>query len=213
MKLSGHNKVLVHQIFEAAELIGFETRNKYEILDEKLQRIGYAAEQEKGIFGFFMRQFLGHWRTFTVYFFDMQRQTVFVAKHPFRFFFQRLEVTDGRGSYIGALQQRFSIFSKKFDVLNRYNQVIMKMSSPIWRIWTFPFYNHGNEVARVEKKWSGVLSEAFTDKDKFLVNFGDKRLGEDLRQLILASSVFIDLQYFEKKGSGGGGGSLLNVFD
>ncbi|MFK7828053.1 MAG: phospholipid scramblase-related protein [Oligoflexales bacterium] len=212
MRLTEHNKVLVHQIFEAAELIGFETRNKYEILDENLKRIAYAAEQQKGFFGFFMRQFLGHWRTFTVHFFNMQRRTTIIAHHPFRIFFQRLEVRDGNGNFIGALQQRFSIFSKKFDVHNGKNQVIMKMSSPIWKFWTFPFYNHGNELARVEKKWSGILSEAFTDKDKFLVTFGSKRLGEDLRQLILAASVFIDLQYFEKK-AGKGGNPLMNIMD
>ncbi len=111
MKLIQHNKVLIHQSFEGIELIGFETRNKYKIFDENLEQIGYAAEQQKGWLGFFLRQFLGHWRTFSLHFFDMNRQTILISHHPFRFFFQRLEVTDSSGNFIGALQQRFSIFT------------------------------------------------------------------------------------------------------
>ena len=77
--------------------------------------------------------------------------------------------------------------------------MLMTVSSPIWKIWTFPFMRHEREVAKIEKKWSGFLSEAFTDKDKFLVSYNDQSLSEDERKVILAASIFVDLQYFEKK--------------
>ena len=38
------------------------------------------------------------------------------ARHPFRLFFQRLEVFDEAGVFVGAIQQRFSILTKRFDV-------------------------------------------------------------------------------------------------
>jgi uncharacterized protein YxjI len=189
----------VRQRRELAELIGFETRNKYAIQDERGRDLGYAAEQQKGFLGFLLRQFLGHWRTFEITVFDAARQPVLRAIHPFRWFFQRLEVWRADGSYVGALQQRFGIFTKKFDVEDTSGRVVLTVRSPFFSFWTFPFTRDGRVVAAVEKKWTGLLAEAFTDKDTFRVRYDDPALDETDRVLVLASALFVDLIYFEKK--------------
>jgi uncharacterized protein YxjI len=196
--LAGHSKLTVKQSHELAEWIGFETRNKYRVLDEQERPVAYAAEQQKGILGFLLRQYLGHWRGFEIHFFTPERGKALVARQPFRFLFQRLEVSDAGGRPIGALQQRFSILKKRFDVQDPAGNVILKMSSPLLRIWTFPFLRAGKQVALIRKKWAGILAEALTDKDTFQVEY-DPALTEDERSLVLAASVFIDLRYFEHK--------------
>lgn len=196
--LQGSTGLVMHQRHELAEIFGFETRNKYEIKSETGEVIGFAAEQHKGIFGFLLRQFLGHWRRFDIFFFDETRQVVAKATHPFRLIFQRLELRNVTGDTIGALQQRFSILGKRFDVQGPKGEVLFEMKSPIWRIWTFKFFRRGQQVASVEKKWAGVLSEFITDKDNFHVSFG-KDLDVNQKLLVMASAVFIDLQYFERK--------------
>jgi uncharacterized protein YxjI len=197
--LRHHQRLMVRQRFEAAELFGFETRNKYDVVGEGGAQVAFAAEQQKGFLGFLFRQMLGHWRTFDVHFFTPERTPFMTARHPFRWFFQRLEVYDAAGVFVGAIQQRFSFLTKRFDVVDASGQVVMQVSSPFWRMWTFPFTVRGAEVASVRKKWSGLLAEAFTDKDSFAVDFGDGALGEPERQLVLAAAIFIDLQYFERK--------------
>jgi len=197
--LRQHRRLMVRQRFEAGELFGFESRNKYDVVSEAGAPVAFAAEQQKGFLGFLFRQLLGHWRTFDVHFFTPDRQPFMTARHPFRWFFQRLEVYDGAGAFVGAIQQRFSLLTKRFDVEDASRQVVMQVSSPFWRLWTFPFLVRGAEVASVKKKWSGLLAEAFTDKDIFAVDFGDGTLGEAERQLVLAAAIFIDLQYFERK--------------
>ncbi|MEQ1875565.1 MAG: phospholipid scramblase-related protein [Bdellovibrionia bacterium] len=199
--LAGHKKLIVRQIHEVAELFGFETRNKYVILSETGQQVGFAAEQQKGFFGFLLRQFLGHWRTYSILFFDAERKPTIRAQHPFRLIFQRLDVFDESGKPLGAVQQRFSILSKRFDVQNAAGLTLFEVSSPIWRIWTFPFTHDGRTVATVAKKWSGALMELFTDKDNFMVDFSDQNLSESERKLVLAAALFIDLKYFERKAS------------
>lgn len=199
-ELSGQKNLFVKQIRELAELIGFETRNKYAILDEHQQPVGYAAEQQKGFLGFLARQFLGHWRSFEILIFDAARQPVIRARHPFRFFFQRLEVYSGGQEYIGAVQQRWAVFRKKFDVQDRDGHVILQVSSPFFKFWTFPFLRQGRQAAVVEKKWGGIFTEIFSDKDTFHIEFTDPALTETERRLVLAASMFIDLQYFEAKG-------------
>lgn len=201
MDLKNHSKLWIKQIFEGFELLGFETRNKYAIQDESGNPLGFAAEQGKGAFQFIARQFLGHWRTFTVHFFNAAREEIFQAHHPFRFFFQRLELSDTSGRAIGAIQQRLGVLYKRFDLEDAQGRVIMQMKSPVWKIWTFPIFRNDSQVACIRKKWSGLLAEGFTDKDKFLVEFDQSNLGADERTVILAGALFVDLQYFEKPAS------------
>ncbi len=199
VSLTGHQKILVHQVHELGEWIGFETRNKYSILDEENRQIAYAAEQGKGILGFVLRQYLGHWRTFDVHFFTPDRFVFMVGHHPFRWFFERIELRDAQGKYLGAVQKRFSLLTKRFDIENERGATIMEVASPIWRIWTFTFMSRGRKVAEVKKKWSGILSEGFTDRDNFEVEFSEPSLGESERKVVMASAVFVDLLYFERK--------------
>lgn len=195
-------RLVVKQIFEFAEVFTFETRNKYRITDEGGRDIAYAAEQQKGFLGILLRQFLGHWRTFDIHFFGVDRQPFMTAHHPFRWFFQRLEVRGKSGRYLGAVERRWSIIHKKFHVENAHGQTAMEVYSPIWRPWTFPFIRHGRECARILKKWSGIGYELFTDRDSFLVEFPDPGLSPEDKSLILAASIYIDLLFFENKGGG-----------
>ncbi len=199
MNLSQETGILVRQRHELGEWFGFETRNKYEILGKDGRQIGFAAEQQKGFLGFIMRQWLGHWRSFELHIFNEQKQLAFIASNPFRWLFQRLEVRDAQGKFLGALQQRFAILEKRFDVEDAYGKVIMEVASPFWKLWTFPFISNGREVATVEKKWSGAFFEMLTDKDNFMVTFKNPNRDEERRSLLLAAALFIDLQYFEAK--------------
>ncbi|MFZ5893804.1 MAG: phospholipid scramblase-related protein [Myxococcota bacterium] len=192
------SEIMVVQRRELAELFGFETRNKY-ALEVNGTPIGFAAEQGKGGLAFLARMFLGHWRTFEIHVFDNARHLILRVVHPFRFFFQRLEVSAVDGRPLGAIQQRFAFFSKRFDVTDAAGNLRLTVSSPLWRPWSFAFERDGNVQARVEKKWSGLLREAFTDTDRFRVAFESAALSPDDRALVLAAAIFIDLQYFEQK--------------
>lgn len=197
--LGSNRSLFVQQVHELGELIGFETRNKYEVLDENKVLIGYAAEQGKSFLGFLARQFLGHWRSFEIHFFSIDRQLAFSAYHPFRWYFQRLEVKTREGKLIGAIQKRFSLVSKRFDVEDPNGLILMEVASPIFKLWTFDFKQKGQEMASIKKKWSGILAEGFTDKDNFLLEFISPQLTEEEKVIILASSIYIDLIYFEMK--------------
>jgi len=201
--LADQHRMYVQQVFEMAELFGLETRNKYRIRDENGRDLLYAAEQQKGVLGFLFRQLFGHWRSFEVHFFDAARQPVMRGIHPFRFFFQCLELRSRDDRLIGTIERQFSIFTKRFHVHDAQGRVVLEVTSPLWKVWTFPFMRGGREQARVAKKWSGLGSELFTDRDNFLVEYLERSLTEDERALVLAAAIYIDLMYFEVKGEGG----------
>lgn len=197
--LSTASELVVVQRRELAELFGFESRNKYEI------QLGgqpwlYAAEQGKDLLGTLMRQYLGHFRSFEIHVFDTSRALVLRIVHPFAWFFQHLEVFAASGQKIGTIRQRFSLFQKRFDVEDANGRVLLEVSSPFWKPWTFAFAEAGQERAVVQKKWGGLGRELLTDADTFRVGF-TPGLGYEARLLVVAAALFVDLQYFEKKAS------------
>ncbi|PZU90922.1 MAG: hypothetical protein DCE90_20050 [Pseudanabaena sp.] len=195
--LASANEIYVSQKFELAEIFSFETRNRYLIKTEDGQQFAYCAEPKLGFADAIMRQFLGHWRVFNIVGTDMNNQKVFRAHHPFRWFFQHLDVFGAGDRPVGSLQQRFAWFNKKFDFLDTRGRVVMTMTSPLWGIWTFPIKKGDRDVSVIEKKWSGFSKELFTDADNFRVRFSEAKLTADDRLLLLAAALFIDLLYFE----------------
>ncbi len=198
-ELDGAAGLVVAQQKELAELFGFETRNKYEIRTLDGAPLGFAAEQQKGALGFLLRQFVGHWRTFEILLFDALRQPVLTARHPFRWFFQRLEVADAAGRALGAVQRRWAWLSKRFDVEDAQGNVLLVVTSPIWRPWTFTFERGERAVATIRKRWSGGLKELFLDADNFAVELQPGPLSPVERRLLLCAAIFVDLMFFEKK--------------
>lgn len=195
--LASTNELVVRQRKELAELFGFESRNKYEILLGGQPWL-YAAEQGNDFLGTLARQFLGHFRTFEIHVFDLARAPVLRIVHPFAWWMQRLEIYGAAGERVGTIQQRFSFFSKRFDVIDASGRVVLEVAAPIWSPWTFAFKHEGAERAVVQKKWSGLGRELFTDADTFRVGF-TPGLDPSVRTLVLAAALFVDLQYFERK--------------
>lgn len=192
-------KILIKQQKELAELFGYETRNKYSIETPEGVKLAFAAEQQRGAMAFMGRQFFGHWRTFSITLFDAERNVILIAQHPFRMFFQRLEISTPEGRYLGSVERRFSLLTKSFDLIGPLGEVLYSVRSPIWKMWTFPFERLGDEFACVRKKWGGILKETFTDADTFEIEFGDKPISKDERVLIVTAGIYIDLMFFERK--------------
>jgi uncharacterized protein YxjI len=219
--LSNYPHLLIRQKRELVELLGVESKNCYEILgvasptgiensEHSQQFLATAAEKGEGILNVIMRQFLRHWRTFSI---EVKTKDgeVLVCKHPFRFYFSRLEIEQD-GVPIGVVERKFSILSKKFTIFDGRGRELMDVKSPIWRIWTFPYTKNGREVARVQKKWTGALKEMFLDADTFHVEFLDSSLPPNERLTILFSALYIDLMFFEQN-NGFGLSSIFNLFD
>lgn len=190
--------VMLKQKFEIAELIGFESRNKYVLETEQGAPFGFAAEDQRDLVGFILRQVMGHWRHFSIQIFDQERRLVLRAVHPFRFFFSRLEVYDPQNRLLGSVQSRWSFFRKRFDFEDAQGRTFAQTSSPFWRPWTFVMTSPQGELGRIEKKWGGLLKEAITDGDQFRVSFSPT-LSLEHRQLLIAAGLFVDLKYFENK--------------
>lgn len=183
-------------------LLSFEFRNAYEVYDETQRPVLKVAEQGSGFGAFFKRMFLGPLRPFTAAVIDPNMgQEVLSLRRPFRFIFHRLEVIGPDGAPLGAIQRRWSWLRRIYVIEDAGGQVVADLFGPILRPWTFEIRVGGEVRGLVQKRWSGLLKEAFTDADNFgveVARIDDPRL----KALAFAATVLIDVVHFERSKGG-----------
>lgn len=207
--LLASKKLHVQQVMEGFEiLLGYETRNKYRIFDEEMNPIAFAAEASKGLGAALMRGLLKHWRTFEIEIFSQNRELMYRAKFPFRWFFKTLYLENSDGALMGHLQERFALFYKKFDVFDANGRMIAQINSPLFKMWTFEFSKNERKIGTIQKKWSGALTEIFSDKDNFIVSYARPDLNVETKALMMATCLMIDIVYFENNQ---GAGSVMDL--
>lgn len=200
--VSDRTRVMIRQQKEWGEiLVGFESKNRFELSDEGGNRLGLAAEESSGFGAMFARNFLGKCRKATIHIYDATGNRIGRGEKPFRWFFHRMEVFDGNQK-IGAVQRKWSWFNRKFSIENSAGQEVMQIFSPMFRIWTFKLMLGQQEVGRISKKWGGVLKEMFTDADSFGMEV-DESVPNELRSILLVATFLIDFTCFENNNNSG----------
>jgi uncharacterized protein YxjI len=192
------DSLVVRQHKEMTEVFtDIETRNRYSIRLPDGRTVLHAAETGKGALAFLSRNLLANKRPFHISLRDDAGRSAMELRRPWTWFFSRLEVCGEDGRLLGTIQQRFSVFAKRFSVRDASGAELATLHGPLFRPWTFQVLVRGRELGRISKEWSGLLREAFTDADTFGVQFG---VGMDaqLRTLVLAATFLIDFLYFER---------------
>jgi len=188
----------IHQIKQKLEIFtGFECKNKYRVLDAGGSELFVALERGEGVGSALIRQFLKNARPFTMQILTPEGDLVLTVKRPFRFWFQKVDVFDARDRQLGSVEMRFSILKKLYTV-TLGNGDSCGLIGPLFRPWTFHIDRPGDAQGLIQKKWSGALTELFTDADNFGVTFpvtADTRL----KAVLLGAVFLIDQVHFENR--------------
>ncbi|HSN90777.1 MAG TPA: phospholipid scramblase-related protein [Anaeromyxobacteraceae bacterium] len=194
----------VRQARHLAEMLtGFERANRYAIHDERGALAGLASERGEGAGELAARWFLRGARPFRMDVYDAEspQRTVLRLVRPWRWFLARLEVADGEGRPVGVVRQRFSWLRRRLDLEDSGGRLRASLVGPILHPWTFRLLagprGAEREIGRIEKRWSGLLTEAFSTADTFLVTL--PRGEPDLRRLVLAAAILVDFRWFERR--------------
>ncbi|RKG92700.1 scramblase [Corallococcus sp. CA053C] len=198
--LRGERTLRVRQVKEWGEiLMGFEGRNRYEVVGDDGGPLFFAGEVGGGVGLFLLRSFLKAKRPFTMELKSARGETLLRLRRPWRFWLSRMEVEDGEGRHLGTIQQRFRFFTRAYDVLGPGGEEVAHLGGPFFRPWTFVVEQQGREVGTIAKKWSGFGKEMFTDADNFGVRF-DGLDDAHVRALVVAATFLIDFVHFEDRG-------------
>jgi uncharacterized protein YxjI len=179
-------------------LTGFEGRNKYQVVGDDGQVLFFAGEVEGGLSAVLLRLFLKAQRPFTMELKTPEGGTVLRLRRPWRWFFSHLDVEDADGRAVGSIQQRFAFFQRLYEVHGPTGELLATLRGPFFKPWTFLIEENGVEVGKIQKKWSGLGKEMFTDADNFGVTFEQVRDAQ-LRTLAVAATFLIDFVHFENR--------------
>lgn len=118
--------------------------------------------------------------------------------------FSHVTVAAPDGSVIGKIDGRFKFFKKYYELKDANETVFAIISSPFWKIWTFPVYlpETTEPVGKISKKWSGTMREMFTDADTFMIDAETHSWTPEQQAVILAAGMVIDFDFFENNKNG-----------
>jgi uncharacterized protein YxjI len=194
-KLQQADTLVVQQKKEWGEILtGFETRNKYSIMNGSGEQVYLAGEESS----FLVRFLLKSYRPYAVHILSPQGNAVLKLAKPFRFYFHEMDVVDSHGRNLGTVKREFSILNRRFAVVNSTGTELYKIFGPLLHPWTFRVLNRELEVGKIAKKWSGIGKEFFTSADNFNVAF-PPGIEVDHKALLLGALFLIDMLHFEKK--------------
>ena len=199
--LAQANALIIRQQKEWGEILtGFETKNKYEVVDHFSNPLLEVQEEGGSALTTITRMFLKALRPFTMHLFSPQGAGLFKLTRPFRFYFHELDVSQSNGAPLGKIKRRFAILRRIYSVVDRNGNEIFELFGPLLHPWTFQIKKGGQELGKITKKWSGLVKESFTDADNFGITFPK---GIDLSQkAVLLGAVFlIDFVHFENSGN------------
>jgi uncharacterized protein YxjI len=200
----------VKQKVELAEvLLGWETENRYTVMDQLGNKIFYVGE-ESNMCG---RQLCNASRAFTLTVKDVTGQTVLVMDRPLDcscfcglLFPDTVQVSTPNGQLLGSITESFNLLYPTFKIKDAVGNVVLTIQGPlcpmsfgscagtvIFRVMN----TAGASVGTISKEWSGLVRELFTDADKFSISFPID-LDPSIKAVLLAALFLIDFEYFEK---------------
>ena len=195
-KLASANGLVVRQVKEWGEILtSFETRNRYAVSDATSgDEIYYCAEEAgSGL----VRTILKAKRPFRLSVLSSGGQAILTITRPFRFYFHKVEIANPGQVPLGRVLRQFSLVRRIYAVIDSNGTEICQIFGPILRPWTFKILVNGTEFGQIQKKWSGLLKEGFTDADNFGVTF-PPQFDTRQRALILGAVFLIDFAHFEE---------------
>lgn len=194
-QFDGLSTLMVKQEKELLEAFtDFETANKYTISNDQGQPLFTAAETGGN---WLTRNFLKNLRPFFIEIRDKTGAEVLTISRPFRWYFQEIQVSDAKGNVLGMVKREISFINKKYSIFDPSGKKLYEIFGPLFKPWTFDIKAGERKVAKISKKWSGLLKEAFTDTDNFGVQFPEGWKSET-KATILGAVFLIDFMHFEE---------------
>lgn len=113
----------------------------------------------------------------------------------FRFVFHRLEVRDGDGRALGAIEKEWSWIRRIYRIEG--GPRMLQLFGPFLEPWTFEIRAGDQMLGTIRKRWSGLTKEMFTDADNFGIDLSGIA-DPALKLLAFAAVVLIDIVHFER---------------
>jgi uncharacterized protein YxjI len=130
---------------------------------------------------------------------DLNGDTLVTIKRGWTFWMSKITLTDGKGDLLGKINQKFAILKPTFKIFDDTDTEIAGITGD-WKGWSFKIADmNGNQIGTISKKWNGILKEAFTTADKYVVDIVPEYAEDKRKMAIVSCAVTIDMVLKESK--------------
>lgn len=182
--LLGNNRLFIKEQVRLLRL-----SNIYDIYDQNQNKIGVVKEKTN-----LLKKAL---RKYELGFYDADGILLFKAKKPFAFIKQKFFLYDENNKLIGNFYKKIVAVMPQFFIYNNQGQQIALLKGDFFA-WNFKIVgNNKNNLAVINKMFSGGLKEMFTSADSYQIMIhSDKTID---RRLLIAAPFVVDMLMKEGK--------------
>lgn len=155
-----------NQFFIDEKVGFFKFTNAYKVYDETGGEIGLIQQRlsagQKALRLLLNKKMLPFHLEIT----DLSGDVLVTIKRGWTFWMSKISLFDAEDQPLGYIKQKFKFLKPSFTISNASNEVIATIAGD-WKGWSFLITdNSNNEIGTINKKWNGILKEAFTTADK-----------------------------------------------
>jgi uncharacterized protein YxjI len=173
--------------------------NAYKVFDKDGNIIGAIKETMSGFLKFLSLFLSKGLFPFRLDILDTDEKVLATIKRGWTFFMSKIEVLDSDGKILAFIRQKFKFFHPTFNILFPDESPVASITGD-WKAWNFTIVDAGNnQIGTISKKWNGILKEAFTTADKYVVSVNPGAAEDEKKAAIVSTAITIDMVLKESK--------------
>eukprot|EP00823_Brevimastigomonas_motovehiculus_P002003 TRINITY_DN1296_c1_g1_i2.p1 TRINITY_DN1296_c1_g1~~TRINITY_DN1296_c1_g1_i2.p1 ORF type:complete len:585 (-),score=212.57 TRINITY_DN1296_c1_g1_i2:244-1998(-) len=173
LQLFSNKKLIIGREMEYLDIfMGFKTAQKYTIRNQEGELVGFIVEEDS-LAKSIARNALRSHRSFSASILDVKGQVIFKVVRPMYLVESKMEVQDKWGNLIGEVHMDWHLYRRKYTLFLRRTQ-FAKVDAPILA-WQFPILDRNEEeMAIIDRNFTGLLREMYADAGRYVVHFGER---------------------------------------
>ena len=173
--------------------------NTYKVYNENGDQIGTIKQMMPGylkVLSLFLNKAVFPFKLDII---NAEEQVLVTIKRGWTLFISKIEIIGPEKNVIARINQKFKMFKPTFNIVDANGNSVATITGD-WKAWNFVITdNNNNQIGTVTKKWGGVLREAFTTADKYIVSINPGVDSGINRIAVVATAVTIDMVLKESK--------------
>jgi uncharacterized protein YxjI len=171
----------------------FKFGNTYKVFNKEAEQVGVITQKVTGWHKILRLLLNKAMFPFLLEVRDMDNNLQVSIKRGWTFWMSKITIIDANGKLIGSIKQKFKLFKPTFTI-NDSNEKNIAIITGDWKAWDFKINDaKQNTIGTINKKWGGLMKEAFTRADKYYVSIVPEYAEDTSKIVIVACAITIDM--------------------
>lgn len=171
----------------------FKFGNTYKVYNKETEQVGVITQKISGWHKFLRLLINKTMFPFLLEIRDMDNDLLASISRGRTFWRSKITITDNDDEVVGRITQKFKLFKPTFVITDADQNTIAKITGD-WKAWNFNIEDgNQNNIGTINKKWNGIVKEAFTRADKYYVAIVPEYAEDRSKMAIVSAAITIDM--------------------